>query len=422
MSSNEECLRVDRYVDAGAAPYFDRERRLENAFLAIRVARNARAGLTSSQAGAIAQFPGVLYGPFRKNSGCGAAGQWAIKLSHEPGSVFPVGVTSVRWGVDLGDRKVLGEFAVVVLGPDSPDPEVPEAFALVDKVRVESPLPSIVLRASGVRSLEREVVRLEAAAHEAKGEVISLSRPLLEQIVNRLRPSFDAIVGRDDAFQAASIEALRLAEQKFAGPTRPAAAWGRVLGMNANRAVVRLLEMEHGQGRPEQAVKQLFGERPELASADFASVRRELEARHNEAKSWSDDRILRAVRGPQGSLAMLAGPTEEPAIDLPIDSLVDGLFATAEDRDASRAFVDLEITGRAGDKDVPSWSFRRSRRAFFVGIGRRLGVEATDQRSLIEAFAEPGESFDDPDDRDAMQRRARSALLAVMEQGGDGGG
>ena len=425
---NEIRLYADRCGDDSCAPFFEREALLEGAFLAVRAARAAQAFADREHPGAFAVFPVAVYGPYRANSGCGAAGQWPIDVSVEPGSFFGLGKTRIDWSADLPQGRVTGYFTVTVA--DDPPATAGETGCVLTtpdgaEFDVATPFPPIVLRpidASRVRHGARQLVDL---GQQARTAILTLSGGLIRRVVWRLRGGFTNQVDADDAHQLAALELLRLIE-RYASPDRPRVSWGRYVALYTNRAVVRALEQERRFGRPEQAMRRLMEERPDLAGASLAELRAELEQMTAEAAHWSDQRIALAVSGPIKNISLdevgyesrAAGFSPDSAGELPVDMLVgaigsdDRLLHVARPYLVSQALVPDDGNSVRSDRTV-----RRSRQALVAGVSAALGIKASSARELAQAFAEAGESYERPEDRRRMEARARRAIVAVMERG-----
>lgn len=409
-------LRLDAPVDPAAQPVFRRERAIEDALLAIRASRAARQAAGSGCAGALVVFPTVVYGPFQTRSGCGAAGQWPVALDHEPGSLFEVGDTVVRWEATIASRPVHGEFTVAV-GDDARP--APPAACWEGRGRrqepVASPYRSLSVPAAPSTALRRTAAALEAQADEGRLTLVRLSERLLHKIIGRYHGSFSADYDHDDAFQDAVAHMLSLVAERFASQRRPAAAWGRVVAVETNKHVGRAVARSKGVGRPERAVRQLLAERPDLASAPVDELRQALRLVTSEADVWSDRRIVEAVGGPPTLMAIddvgqLPANSSDVADQL--DVIAD-LFADPRRLDAAAPWLAAEGLV-AGNRPSSSVQITRAKKAFISALAGKLGVRATTSQELVEAFAAPGESYGDPAARTRMQARARAAIVAQL--------
>ena len=420
-------LYSDRCADERCLPMFEREYRLERAFLSIRAAKTVGTEERYAQ-GAFGSFPVAVFGSFRPNSGCGAAGQWPIETSHEPGTFFGHGTTRVGWSLDLPEGRLAGFFTVTV--DEDAAPGCGDAACMLttpdgQAIDVATPLPPVVLAPLSPTGIRLAIRRINDEADRAKTEIVRLTDGLLKKVVGRLRGSFTSQLDADDAHQLASIELMRLIE-KFASTERPHVSWARYVALYTNRAVVRALEQERGIGRPELAMRRLMEERPDLAGASVDELRVELEKRTSEAMEWSDHRIALAASGPTRSVSLdeigydsgRYWPAAEAGVDLPPELLVEAFSDNERFLRAARPYLASEAILPGGDGPQPSdRTIRRSRRAVIAEAGRVLGVpNATTARELVEAHALEGESYERIEDRLRMEDRARKALLAVMEK------
>jgi hypothetical protein len=417
-------LSADRLVDESGRPFFEREESLERAFLAVRSAAAARAELDQGHiaSGAPVVFPSIVYSVFEEGSGCGAAGQRPLTLDHEPGAVYPHGLTSVRWSTTVKNVRIEGTFTVAV---GVPLPADSTTCTMVGpggrRTELASPLPSIKAEEISGTHLARELRRLVDADRDAKARILILSEGLLRSISRRFAAHLKGVMDEDDAKQIASIKALQLAA-RFAGPDRPKAAWGRVLGLGAHRAVTRKINEARGVGRPELAVGKLLSEQPEMAHATVDEVRTALVPLIAEAQLWSDERIAEAMAGPPTSVSLeeelvAPDPTASPEAGFSTEELLRALLPDEAAMSAATPWLEAEGLIAHDGAEADSKAVARSRRAVLTELGRRLRLDpsqATSVRKLVESFAMPDESYDRAEDRRLMEERARAAVLDVV--------
>lgn len=415
-------LRLNDLVDESGRPFFEREQALEQAFLALRAERSARTTTSSARQcdGTLVVFPTVVFGPYLNHSGCGAAGQWPVQLSAEPGSLFPRGVSDVHWQVNVGTYQISGVFHIAV----DTDHEPPAARCWLEQRGEPAPLPSpyrsIAVPLHHARIVQREYRRLTEQAAAGRASLVEHTDRLIRRIVGRFSGRFVAAYDADDAYQDVVTAVVGPLADRFASARRPAAAWGRVVAMEANKLVSRALAHHLGVGRPEQAVRQLLAERPDLANAAIPDVRSALRSVSSEADTWSDRRIASAVGGPPVLVALDACP-EPTALDRSDIDSPDELLETLMPDPTRRAQVAPWVASEglaAISADAPPWAVSRAKRAFISELARRLGVQAISARQLAEAFAAPGESYDIPTQRALMVERARNAIIRHLSDTG----
>jgi len=406
-------LRADEPADDSARPYFEREWAIETAFRDIWAARTAARSVRGGpQAGAVAVVPTVVFACYAPGSGCGAAGQWPLELSHPPGTLFHPGRTTVSWRARVGTAVAEGAFTVAV------GTSATASWAKVDGRPVDAPFGPVELAELDRAGLAQAARRLERAAEDARGRIMELTAGLLHKVVARFAAHFCAAFDADDAFQEAARETLRLAE-RFASEDRPAASWGRAVAMAANRNVAQALARSQGMGRPELAVQRLLAERPELARAPTKVLRAALEARVAEAARWSDRRIDAAAAGvPRieplaADDVRLAAEDPEPWVDGGVAEILGGVLPPAASAWlAAKGVLDGSPAAAAGE------DLGAGRRQVLALLSRRLGVAAGTARQLAEAFAVDGERYDDPAARRRMVRRAQDALGRLLDGAG----
>lgn len=417
-------LRLNDLVDESGRPFFEREMALEGAFLALRAERSARPATSSAQRsdGTLVVFPTVVFGPYLNHSGCGAAGQWPVQLSAEPGTLFPGGVSDVHWQVTVGTHRIHGIFHIAVGG----DSEPPAARCWLEQrgepAALPSPYQSIAVPLHHARMVQSEYRRLVEQANAGRASLVEHTDRLIRRIVSRFSGRFVASYDADDAYQDVVTAVVGPLAERFASARRPTAAWGRVVAMEANKLVSRALAHHLGIGRPEQAVRQLLAERPELASGPIPELRSALRSVSSEADTWSDRRIASAIVGPPVLVALGARP-EPTALDrsdiASPDELLEALMPDPTSRSAAAPWLASEgLT--ATTADTPPWAVSRAKRAFISVLARRLGIQASSARQLAEAFAVSGESYDIPAQRALMVGRARNAIIRHLSDTGSG--
>lgn len=412
-------------VDESGRPLYERERALEAAFLAIRASRAAQAVLDKGvpERGAVALFPVVCFSTFEKSSGCGAAGQRALEIDHEPGEVFDVGVTRVAWAFSVGNVRFMGAFFISV--GNEPAPQATCVAALgKERVEVPSPFSSVVLPVMDRRSLTLTLRRVAAGEGDGLAAVMKLSEGMVRAVMRRLAPRFQGVMDTDDARQEAYRAAISMA-RRFGSPNRQKASWGRVFMLGVTQAVERAANQLTGMGRPEIAMRRLIESNPGMATAPIDVVRAELEKRIAEASSWSDERIEQARNGPPILVADTYLTSSSTAIER-ADTITDGqgersmgellrtLLPDEESRRAALPYLVDEgwVPGNRGALDKRAVA--KAKTVFFESVAKALAAESGTKRGIIEMFAQDGERYDRPEDRAAMTERARAAVGAIL--------
>lgn len=413
-------------VDESGRPFFDRERGFEAAFLTIRAAQAAKVALDQGvpDRGAIVLFPVVCYSLFEKGSACGAAGQRAITVDHEPGTVFPPGVTPVCWSVAALGVQFSGVFYVSVGGAPPPRATC-VASRGSDKVEVPSPFASANLSLADQRELTSTLRRLVASEDDAMRKVLSLSEGMTKAMMRRLAPRFYGVMDEADARQEVYRQAIALA-RRFGSPNRQQASWARVFMLGCTKAVERALDQVHGVGRPDVAVRRLIEADPSMATAPVHVLRAELEKRVAEASDWSDERLEAARHGPpsivpDGHITQTAAAQPDAvssgAADRSMFELLSTLLPTERSWRAALPYLVHErwVTGDRSAYDKRQ--IAKAKAAFMESVARALSVQSGTRRGIVEKFARDGERYDDPADRAAMVQRARSAVGAMLGGG-----
>ena len=391
---NTPLVSATELVDESGRAFFDREVTLERAFLQMRVAAAAQSALEdfSGDPGAPVVFPVTLFGPFEKGSGCGPAGQRALLMSHEPGSIFPKGTTRVSWSTVIEGYVFEGHFTVAVgerLRPNSEHCVVRHRNMTQE---ISSPFPSVgvkVLRGAAQRRALRELV---APVQDAQAAILRLSEGLLVRALQRFSSRLaSSNLDWDDLMQIASMKTLDMAV-RYASADRPHAAWGRVVGLGVDKAVQRALNKDAGIGRPEEAVRKLFRDVPEMRDASVDDIRSALIPQIAEAATWSDARIAQAVGGAPRIAPLPVddilgnGQVRIETAGSMVDLLSD-LIPNVADRRRVAPFLIVEGL-IDGDPSVYSSSqVSRAKRDLMEILASRVeSGEASQYQSLLDAF------------------------------------
>nr|MDQ2729183.1 hypothetical protein [Actinomycetota bacterium] len=107
---------------------------IEHLITTKRMAKAARRALVAPgdlpDQGAVVGFPVAVFAPGTREGS--NAHFWSYRVSHEPGSVFPTGATTVRYQGTINGVALTGHFQVVV-GSHDPATVPPAGFG-VDRI------------------------------------------------------------------------------------------------------------------------------------------------------------------------------------------------------------------------------------------------------------------------------------------------
>ena len=257
---------------------------------------------------------------------------------------------------------------------------------------ISSPFPSVgvkVLRGAAQRRALRELV---APVQDAQAAILRLSEGLLVRALQRFSSRLaSSNLDWDDLMQIASMKTLDMAV-RYASADRPHAAWGRVVGLGVDKAVQRALNKDAGIGRPEEAVRKLFRDVPEMRDASVDDIRSALIPQIAEAATWSDARIAQAVGGAPRIAPLPVddilgnGQVRIETAGSMVDLLSD-LIPNVADRRRVAPFLIVEGL-IDGDPSVYSSSqVSRAKRDLMEILASRVeSGEASQYQSLLDAF------------------------------------
>lgn len=420
-----------------------------NLVRAARAARRAQADPARLAAGgAVATFPVSVLAPGAAEAS--SDHHWSFRVDHEPGDVFPVGVTAVRYRGRVAGVGFSGRFHVVVGDPPAdgaPGPSVVVAGGAARPPWMAQLPGNVALPALRPAALRRAVSRLARQEGPATEQVLTLALPFLDHLAD----GFDAqlrhrraTLDRQDLVSEGWKRAYQLLLQ-FAGPDRPDVAWSTALYRNCRRDMARALHALDGTSEAVATIRAAQAAHPGLAEP--AQLARELAVQAAERRIAAtqpglpaDERRRRAeaTAGPcRYSLQQVEHAMGIPRVVSWQDASVrhDGIGAgdddgCVEDRWAGREDPDLAaVDGSAGGVAAAL-----ARLAPDVGAGELADVLADlglrgdgpagqagradlgrVRRRLLAPFAVPGEHLRSAAGLDRAGRRARAVLCAGGE-------
>ena len=391
-------------IDESGRPFFEREVALEKSFLLIRAARASSEAMEtlSDIAGAPVIFPVTLFGPFEKGSGCGPAGQRALDIDHEPGSIFPKGKTKVSWNVTIQGWTFRGDF-IVAVGERAPKNS--ESCSMSNgriTLEIGSPFSSVSVKVLRGRPLKKALQEISSSVPDAQVKILGLSEGLLMRSLQRYSSRLViSSLDWDDLMQIAKMKTLDMAD-RYASSNRPSASWGRVVGLGVDKAIQRAINKDAGIGRPEEAVRRLFSNNPEMKDASVDEVRRALLPQISEASTWSDNRIAQAISGVpyistlpaddilhRGSNSIMDANEVSSMVEMLSD-----LIPNIEDRRTVAPFLIVEGLVNGDPSMYTNTQVGKAKKALFEIIkGRIEDGEGSGYQLLLGAFSEQNESL-----------------------------
>ncbi|MGI8752235.1 MAG: hypothetical protein ACR2MN_07980 [Acidimicrobiales bacterium] len=242
---------------------------IEHLIAIKRIAKAARRALDAPgglpQRGAPVTFPVAVFAPGRREGG--NAHFWSYRVSHEPGSVFPSGATTVRYRGTINGVALTGHFQVVV-GDHDPATVTPAGFQ-TDRTSPgwAASLPGnrsapAVSRDRLVRSLQRAARRED----DATEQLMATAYPFLDQIADSFGPQLRhrrAYLDREDIINEGWRRAYQLIDA-FSGPARPSAPWSTALYRNCRRDMSRAVHALDGMSEAVATVRAACGAHPEI--------------------------------------------------------------------------------------------------------------------------------------------------------------
>lgn len=416
-------------------PYQDE---VEDCFTVYRAGRRAQTILDTGshpESGGVAVFAGAL----RVEKSGAAVTWWPIKdLTHEPGDVFPPGVTAVEgWAKPYG-TKVRVRFHVIV-GEIDLSEVPPPSFEFVDgakgKVNWAAALqPNIRVQELGKFGIRRALRRQAGQVEPVRNRIIEISRPYAEMMVDKKGGIKNA--DRPDMLQELLLSIAKKAD-KFAGPGRPDSSWHKALENDLRRDADRMVWDLRGESESIGRIRRWLSKNPHVKDATEAQAlmsREKLVARlvtqgmsKDEAEEVATPDMV--ARNPVASLAQFRRAITPPVRVLSIDasygdsdsgSTFGDTIGLDEDGyvKAEEAGVDLVAEALASVSGIPVDDIRRMfAEAWSDGEGKATKLTASDRAKLArmeQEFFSPfvlvGESWKEPDDREAIKHRCMTAI------------
>lgn len=243
---------------------------IEHLIAIKRTAKAARHALAAPgdipDQGAVVSFPVAVLAPGRRAGS--SAHPWSYRVSHEPGSVFPVGATTVRYRGNIDGVAVSGHFQVVV-GNHDLTTVAPAGF---EADRTTPPgwaasLPSNQwARAVGNDGLVRALTRATRREDDATERLMAIAYPFLDQIADSFGPQIRhrrAYLDRGDIINEGWKRAFQLIDA-FSGPDRPSAPWSTAVYRNCRRDMSRAVHALDGMSEAVATVRAACGAHPEI--------------------------------------------------------------------------------------------------------------------------------------------------------------
>lgn len=243
--------------------------RIEDLIAIKRTAKAARRALASKELperGAVVTFPVAVVAP-GKRAGSNAH-FWSFRVSHEPGSVFPPGATTVRYQGSINGVTVDGHFQVVV-GAQDPAAVAAAAFE-VDRPNPPAWVASLPGNRWAPDVEHRQLVRtlLRAARREddATEQLMATAYPFLDQIADSFGPQIRhrrAYLDREDVINEGWKRVYQLIDA-FSGPDRPSAPWSTALYRNCRRDMSRAVHALDGMSEAVATVRAACAAHPHI--------------------------------------------------------------------------------------------------------------------------------------------------------------
>jgi hypothetical protein len=425
---------------------------LERSINLVRAARAARAALADptrlAAGGAVATFPVSVVAPGATEAS--SEHWWSFRVEREPGSVFPAGVTAVRYQGRVAGVGISGRFHVVV--GDPPAGGVPDASQVTTGAAARpawaAQLPgNIALPALSPAALRRAVARLARREAAAAEQVLAIALPFIDHLADGFEPQLRhrrSTVDRQDLVS----EGWRRAYQVlglFAGPDRPDVAWSTALYRNCRRDMARAVHALDGTSEAVATIQAAHAAHPELTepvqlARELAvqAAERTVAAAHPDLAPDERRRRAEATAGPcRHSLQQVAWAMRAPAVVSWQDRVGrrdgiggDGSEATVEDHwgggeDAGLAAADAPAGAVAAALAALPSEVGVDDLADVVadlglagpgGPGRPRDADlARVRRRLLAPFVLPGEQVRSRAVLDRAGRRARAKLFAGGE-------
>ncbi|MDQ6840680.1 MAG: hypothetical protein M3137_20670 [Actinomycetota bacterium] len=279
---------------------------IEHLITVKRTAKAARRALGEPEAlpeaGAVVTFPVAVFAP---GSRPGSNPHfWSYRVSHEPGSVFPRGCTTVRYRGAIDGVEISGRFEIVVGHPDPATvaPAGVEADGVTAGPRWVASLPSNVWApALGHDRLVRALQRAARREDEATDRLMATAYPFLDQIADSFGPQLRhrrAYLDREDVISEGWKRAYQLIDA-FSSPNRPSAPWSTAVYRNCRRDMSRAVHALDGMSEAVATIRAACGAYPNVTDPvvmeELLAVQaeqRRLRLRHPELSA--DERRRRA--------------------------------------------------------------------------------------------------------------------------------
>lgn len=243
--------------------------KIEHLIAIKRTAKAARRALAAPgdlpESGAVVTFPVAVFAPGRREGS--NAHFWSYRVSHEPGSVFPAGATTVRYRGTINGVDVNGHFQVVVGGHD-PATITPAAFE-ADRTPPGWAATLPANQSAPAVSTDRLVRSLSQAARredDATERLMATAYPFLDQIADSFGLQLRhrrAYLDREDIINEGWKRAYQLIDT-FSGPDRPSAPWSTAVYRNCRRDMSRAVHALDGMSEAVATVRAACGAHPEI--------------------------------------------------------------------------------------------------------------------------------------------------------------
>ena len=229
---------------------------IEKKFQIVRTGRAAALTLGSAlpSEGAVVNFPVSVMAPATR--GDHDDHPWCMWLSHEPGGVFPVGVTRVDYSAEILGVKVTGCFFVVVGQTEKAVPEASYNLSgpsdEVLDVSWAANLPhNLFVPVQTAAEMSRRLERAKKLARDNREQLFATAYPLLHQIVEKLRPSIRVrlnVISVEDVM-AVGLRTVDRMIDIFTSPdraTKGKTTWAHAIIQNCGRDMVRAIRSLDG--------------------------------------------------------------------------------------------------------------------------------------------------------------------------------
>jgi hypothetical protein len=238
----------------------------------IAIERTAKAAVRALAAGdlpergAVVTFPVAVVAPGRRAGS--NAHFWSYRVSHEPGSVFPPGATTVHYRGTINSVGVSGHFQVVV-GEHDPSAVAAAAFE-VDRHTAPAWAASLPGNQWAPDVAHHELIGALTRAARREGDateqLMATAYPFLDQIADSFGPQIchrRAYLDREDVINQGWKRVYQLIDA-FSGPDRPSAPWSTAVYRNCRRDMSRAVHALDGMSEAVATVRAACGAHPHI--------------------------------------------------------------------------------------------------------------------------------------------------------------